>query len=130
MNTIFRILPLFAAIIFFSCTKEEVTPYTPGVTPSVQVEYRVYAASASADVYAMLPVAGQSALAEESIVMDRMNYSVTFEVKSGTEVKVSAKNSTPGSEEVTAEIYVNGQLVKSASANAPGQIASAIVIAK
>jgi hypothetical protein len=130
MNSVLRILPLFAAIIFFSCTKEEVPPSTPGVTPSVQVEYRVYAASSSATVYAMLPVVGHSALSEEVIAMDRMTYSVTFEVKSGTEVSVSAKNSTPGPEEVTSEIYVNGQLVKSASANAPGQSASVTVIAQ
>lgn len=130
MKTLFRILPLFTALFLFSCAKEEVTPNTPGVTPSVQVEYRVYAASSSATVYAMLPATGQSALAEEVIVMDRMNYSVTFEVTSGTEVSVSAKNSTPGPEEVTSEIYVNGQLVKSASANAPGQSATVTVIAR
>ncbi len=130
MKTLFRILPLFAAIIFFSCTKEEVAPITPGVAPSVQVEYRVYAASSSANVFAMMPVAGQTALAEELVQMDRMTYSVTFEVMSGTEVSVTAKNSTPGPEEVTSEIYVNGQLVKSASANAPGQSASVTVIAR
>jgi hypothetical protein len=130
MNSLFRILPLLSVLFLFSCTKEEVTPLTPGVAPSVQVEYRIYAASSSATVYAMLPVSGQSALSEEVVAMDRMTYSVTFEVKSGTEVSVSAKNSTPGPEEVTSEIYVNGQLVKSASANAPGQTASVTVIAQ
>jgi hypothetical protein len=130
MNKIFRILPFFAVLLFASCTKEEITPTAPVAPTNVHVEYRVYAASALADVYAMLPVAGSSTLVEEHTSINRMNYSLKFDVAVNTEVSVSAKNTNPGPEEVIVEIYVNDQLVKSGSANGPGQIATATVIAK
>lgn len=129
-KTLLRILPLFTALFLFSCTKEEVTPTTPGVPSMVQVEYRVYAASSNAVIYAMLPVAGQANLTEQVIDLTRMTYTQTFEVKTGTEVSITAKNANPGSEEVTAEIYVNGNLLATASANAPGQSAVATGTAK
>jgi hypothetical protein len=113
-----------------SCTKDEVARTTPGGTSTVQVEYRNYAASGSASVVALLPEAGQQGLSEQHYDMNRVNYSSTFEVTSGTAVSIKAKNANPGSEEVIAEIYVNGTLLVSGNANAPGHYATASGIAK
>lgn len=130
MKLLLRILPLFAALFLLSCTKEEVSPTTPGGTSTVQVEYRVYAASSDVTIYAFLPSIGVPALSEQKINVNRMNYSKVFNVTSGTEVSIRASNRNPGAEEVIAEIYVNGQLLVSASANAPGHTAVAAGIAQ
>lgn len=130
MKSIFRILPLVFAIVLFSCKKEELTPTTPGVSSMVHVEYRVYAASANATAYLDVPVAGQSTLTEEKVTIDRTTYTYSFDVLSGTTVGIDVTNSNPGSEEVIAEIYVNNQLLASASASAPGAYASASGIAR
>lgn len=130
MKSFFRILPLVSAIVLFSCSKETVTPNTPGGTTSVQVEYRVTATSGHATAYQFVPVAGQSDLAEEKVTINRMTYSYTFEVVSGTEVQIRATNTNPGPDEVISEIYVNGNLLTSASATAPGASATATGIAR
>lgn len=130
MKSIFRILPLVFAIVLISCQKEELTPATPGGNSMVHVEYRVYAVSANATVYQDVPVAGQTTLSEEKVTIDRTTYTYSFDVLSGTTVGIDATNSNPGSEEVIAEIYVNNQLLASASASAPGAYASASGIAR
>jgi hypothetical protein len=130
MKSLFRILPLLSALFLFSCTKEEVTPTTPGGTSSVQVEYRVYAASADVTIYALLPVSGQAALAEEKVDHNRMTFTSSFEAVSGTQVSIRATNRNPGPEEITVEVYVNGRLAGSASATAPGQYAAVTTIAR
>jgi len=123
-KSILRILSVCATIVLFSCSKEEVTPTAP-ITTSVQVEYRVSASSGNVTVYQDVPVAGQSALSEEKITVNRMTYSYTMNVVSGTIVNLRATNTNPGPEEVISEIYVNGNLLASGSANAPGAYATA-----
>lgn len=128
-KSVFRILPLFAAILLFSCSKETVTPTAP-INSTVQVEYRVSAVSGDMTIYQDVPVGGQSTLSEEKVVANRMAYTYTFTVVSGTEVKLRATNTNPGPDEVISEIYVNGNLLVSASANAPGAYAAVSGIAR
>lgn len=120
MKSIFRILPLAITVAFLSCKKEEVTPTTPGGSSTVHVEYRVSDVSGNVTIYQDVPVSGQNTLSEEKVTCNRMTYSYTFDVVKGNVLKLSATNTNPGPEEVIAEIYVNDQLVGSASANAPG----------
>jgi len=129
MNSIFRILPFFAAILLFSCSKEEITPTAP-ITTNVQVEYRVSASSGDVTIYQDVPVAGHSNLAEEKITVNRMTYTYSFTTVSGTELKLRATNTNPSADEVISEIYVDGILLVSASANAPGAYANASGIAR
>jgi hypothetical protein len=126
---ILRILPLFVAVLLFSCGKEDVTP---GASPSMplQVEYRVSASSGNVTVYQDVPVAGQSGLSEEKVTVNRMTYSYTFEVANGTTLNLRATNTNPSADEVISEIYVNGNLLTSASANSPGAYATASGIAR
>lgn len=130
MKPLFSTLALFTAILLFSCSKDDVTPATTGVTPPVQVEYRVYAASGNVTVYQDVPVAGQSTLTEEKIEIDRMTYTYSFTVVSGTQVSLRATNTSPGPDEVISEIYVNGNLLTSGSASAPGAYATASGMAR
>lgn len=130
MKSVFRILPLAITLVLFSCEKEEVTPITPGGnTSTVHVEYRVLAVSGNVTVYQDVPVTGQNTLGEEKVDVHRAEYSFAFDVTSGTTVNIKAANANPGPEEVIAEIYVNGQLVASGSANSPGAYATASHIA-
>ncbi len=129
MKSIFRILPFFAAILLFSCSKETITPTGP-ITSTVQVEYRVSAVSGDITIYQDVLVSGQSTLTEEKVVVNRMTYTYTFTVVSGTEVKLRATNTNPGPDEVISEIYVNGTLLVSASASAPGAYATVSGIAR
>jgi hypothetical protein len=128
MKTIFRILPLVFAAVFSSCTKEEVTPTTPGNASMVHVEYRVHAVSGHMTVNQLIP--SQGVLAEEKIEINRSEYTYEFDVLQGTLVRVTGTNSNPGPDEVIAEIYVNDVLLTSGSANAPGAIAKAEGIAR
>jgi hypothetical protein len=128
MKNTFRILPLVIAVVFASCTKEEVTPSTPGTPSMVHVEYRVHAVSGHMTVNQLIP--SQGVLAEEKIEVNRQDYSYEFDVLQGTLVRVTGTNSTPGSDEVIAEIYVNDVLLTSGTANAPTAIAKAEGIAR
>src|ERR1044072_249384 len=107
MKNIFRILPLFIAIVLFSCKKEELPSTTPGGSSTVHVEYRVSAISGNATAYQLTPVAGTNTLTEEKVTINRSTYSYSFDVLSGTNVSVRATNTTPGPDEVIVEIYVN-----------------------
>lgn len=129
MNSILRILPLVFTLLFASCGKDEVSPSTPGNTTStVHVEYRVSAQSGNMTIYQLVPV--QGATIEEKVEMNRTTYSYEFDVYSGTQVRLMATNTVPSSDEVIVEIYVNGVLLTSASANAPGADALAEGIAR
>lgn len=128
MKNIFRILPLVFAVVFVSCTKEEIAPSTPGTSSMVHVEYRVHANSGRMTVYQLIP--SQGVLAEEKIEINRTDYSVEFDVLQGSLVRVSATNSMPGPDEVITEIYVNDVLLASGTANAPGAMAKAEGIAR
>src|ERR1044071_3403053 len=118
MKSIFRILPLVITVALFSCKKEEVSPATPGGNSTVHVEYRVSDVTANVTIYQDVPVNGQNTLSEEKVTCNRMTYSYSFDVSRGQMLKLRATNTNPGPEEVIAEIYVNNQLVGSASANA------------
>ena len=129
-KVLFRILPIFFAIILISCTKEEVTPTTPGGTSTVQVKYHVYAASGNVTVFQMVPAAGSTQLSEEKLTVNRMNYEKEITVTSGAEVSLKATNYNPGPEEVTVEIYINNVLAKVNVVSTPGATAEATVIAQ
>lgn len=129
MKTIFRILPVLTLLVLSSCSKEVVNPATPGATTSmVHVEYRVSAQSGHMTVYQLVPT--QGAALEEKVEVNRTTYTYSFDVISGTPVRVTATNTTPSPDEVIAEIYVNDVLLTSASANAPGADALAEGIAQ
>ncbi|MCK6641076.1 MAG: hypothetical protein L6Q81_13415 [Bacteroidia bacterium] len=128
MKNIFRILPLVFAVVFASCTKEEIAPLTPGVPSMVHVEYRVHANSGRMTVHQLVP--SQGVLAEEKVEINRSEYSYEFDVLQGTFVSVTGTNSMPGPDEVITEIYVNDVLLATGSANAPGAVAKAEGIAR
>ncbi|HTF03738.1 MAG TPA: hypothetical protein VK826_06915 [Bacteroidia bacterium] len=128
MKTIFRILPLVSAILLFSCSKEELPATTPVGNSTVHVEYRVSAISGDMTVYQLVPALGTSV--EEKHEINRSTYTYSFDVTSGTLVRLNASNTNLGPEEVIAEIYVNDVLLTSASANAPGAQAIAEGVAR
>jgi hypothetical protein len=130
MKNVFRILPLAIALLLFSCKKEEVTPVTPGITSTVHVEYRVYAASSNVTVYQDVSVSGQNTLVQEKVTVNRSTYSYSFDVMSGTMLRLKATNTNPGPEEVIAEIFVNDQLLYTGSATTPGAYAVTAGIAR
>ncbi|MBI3509125.1 MAG: hypothetical protein HY064_00560 [Bacteroidetes bacterium] len=120
---------LFISFSFFlaSCEKEELpTPATTGTTATtstVSVEYRV--SSVSGHFTATYSVMENGAMTEKTYNYDRTQNSITFNTAPGTNLSVKAHNSIPSGDEVEVEIWVNGALFKSGTADAPGAIAIA-----
>ena len=126
MKPIFFALSL--SVLLFSCSKEEVTPTAPGVTTTVHVEYRVTAVSGHVIVNQLVPF--QGATVDQQVEVNRSTYAYKFDATSGTALRISAKNTDFGPEEVIAEIYVNDVLFTSGSANAHGATALAEGVAQ
>lgn len=118
-----------------SCKKEEVKPVvqetavsTPNAPKSINVEYRIYAVSSNFKVNYTAPNSTNDKLIEYNLTINKMNHSIVFDYLSGNRFKVEATNVNPSTKVVTVEIYINGILYSSASANAPNGVASADVM--
>lgn len=132
MKNLFILSLSIVTLSMASCKKEEVKPVTtpsstttvvPATQRDITVKYVVYAVSGDFKMRALVPVNGK--LTEEIYTINRLQQEVEFDFKSGNKFMVEAVNSTPSVDEVIVEIYVDGKLFKSASANAPGAIAHA-----
>ncbi len=122
MKKLFAIALVLTATAFVSCTKEEVAaPYAPVRT--VTVEYRIFAQSGHVTLEYLEPENG--ILVSKQGQFDRLNSTITFQHNSGNTFSVKAWNTVSSGKEVQAEIYVDGVLFKTGSANAPGAIAIA-----
>lgn len=128
MKRILPVIVLLTSFAFASCEKEALP--SPSTNPTnatpVQVEYRVFGESGHLTIEYLVPEAGQ--MVTQEVNADRTNNSMIFEWKAGSLFSVKARNAMPSGKEVKAEIYINGNLVKSATANAPGSVASAEIV--
>ncbi len=124
---------IFAATLFFTvtagftaCSKEELpAPATTTTVPAtaIQVEYKVRGFSGNLSIeYIKAGANGMPVTVKETSNRNEIN--VPFSWTSGSYLFVKASNTVPSHDEVVVELYVNGELKKSASANNPG--ASAI----
>lgn len=113
-----------------SCKKEEVKPVaTPSSTSStvpaaqreITVKYVVYAVSGDFKMNVLVPINGE--LKQETYIINRLTQEIEFDFKSGNKFMVEAINTNPSTDEVIVEIYIDGKLSKSASANTPNTYA-------
>jgi hypothetical protein len=122
MKKLFAIALVLTAVTFVSCAKEEVpAPYAPVRT--VTVEYRIFAQSGHVSLDYLEPENG--VLVAKQAQLDRLNTTITFQHNSGNTFSVKAWNTISSGKEVKAEIYIDGVLFKTGSANAPGAVAIA-----
>jgi hypothetical protein len=120
-SALFSVLFLLSGA-FVSCEKEEVpAPNSPGA--SLEIEYRV--SGETGHFYVDYTVAENGQMTTKSEEFNRTENSIHFEIGVGHLLSVKARNASPSAKEVRADIYVNGVLFKSGSANAPGAIAVA-----
>lgn len=120
---------LFLAVTagFTACSKEELpapATSTPVPATAIQVEYKIRGFSGSIDIeYIKADANGMPVTVKETSNRNEIN--VPFSWKSGSYLFVKASNAVPSHDEVIVELYVNGELKKSASANNPGAVAIA-----
>ncbi|TND08189.1 MAG: hypothetical protein FD123_2444 [Bacteroidetes bacterium] len=130
MKKVLFSLLLAGSLGLVSCQKEEI-PAPAGNNGSTQaqnitVEYKIYAASGNVVIQYMAPgTNGELQLTSET--SNRLETNITFEYQRGNTFSIKANNTSNSSDEVIVEIYSNGVLQKTATANAPGATAYAEV---
>ncbi len=123
MKKFLTLAVVLTSFVLVSCKKEAAPLPVVTVPTDINVEYRVYGESGHLNIQYTMPDNGQ--ITNPSMLVDRTNYSVAFNWKSGQELSISASNATPSGKEVKVEIYVNGTLYKTGLANSPNAIATA-----
>jgi len=124
-NTLYLSLFL-VSFVFTSCQKEETPVVQNPATVSqrdITIDYHIYAASGSFKTTYLFPNGDKMELT--SLNGNRIDQTITFNWKSGNTFSLEAANASPSSDEVVVEIFVDGVLFKSATANAPGAVAKA-----
>lgn len=120
---------ILTVLSFFSCEKKSVQPTTtttnPTSTPkeSINVQYRVTSASGNFNVEYVSFEDEEIKTTSADVKKMTFTYSFTWTTKQNLSIK--AYNASPSSKELLVEIYVDGVLFKSGSANAPGAVAVA-----
>lgn len=130
MKNILLTLTIALATVLASCGKEELpAPSAPAgntQNQSIAVEYKVRATSANVTVQYMAPNSSGE-LELTTVQASRVDNSFSFDFERGHIFSVKAQNTFHSADEVIVEIYVNGVLQKTASANTPGAVAYAEV---
>jgi len=128
MKKITTLALILTVLSFFSCKKETTQPVVSTSTAtvkapeSINVQYRVSSASGNFNVeYVSLE---DEKIVTTSVEVKKMSFTYSFGWTTKQNLSIKAFNSTPSSKEVLVEIFVDGVLFKSGSANAAG--ASAI----
>ena len=117
---------ILTVLSFASCKKKSSAPTEPTSTPaptSIDVQYRVTSSSGHFNVEYMSLVDGKAVAT--NVEVNKISFAYSFSWTTKQKLSIKAYNSTPSAEEVLVEIYVNGVLFKSASANARGASALA-----
>ena len=129
MKKIILLALILTVLSFASCKKESaepvapVTTSTPITTESINVQYRV--SSASANFYVEYTSIEDNKEVSTTIEIKKIAFAYSFYGNRKQKLSVKAYNVTPSGKEVLVDIYVNGVLFKSGSANSPGGIAIA-----
>jgi hypothetical protein len=129
MKKIIAFSLILTILSLFSCNKKNnnVAPAnnTPaGTTDSpINIQYRVTAASGNFNVtYTCLE---DDKVVTKTMSVKKINFTYSFGWTTNKTLGIKASNESPSAKEVLVEIYVNGNLFKSASANTPGGVAIA-----
>lgn len=130
MKKLTTLLALILTVLSFSsCEKKSVQPEpsttTTNITPqeSISVQYRVSSASGSFDVEFITVDDGE--VKTNLVEVKKMSFTHSFTWTTKQKLSIKASNVSPSSKELLVEIYVDGVLFKSGSANAPGAVAVA-----
>ncbi len=123
MKKIIVIITCAVAVVFTSCKKNETPQPNSGTMMSYNVEYRIE--NNSGNVQADYVTYQNGTYSNVHEVLNRNNESISFTGKAGINLSLSAYNSTPSAQEVIVQIFVNGRLVASGDATAPGVKAEA-----
>ena len=117
MKKLIFLLAIGSSVALTSCQKEVIQPANPNpiVAQDINVEYRVYCESANVTLEILTPKQGQTNLETETVNINRNDYSFSFTTQNNTFLSMKAWNTNPGMKEITVEIYVNGNLFKSAT---------------
>lgn len=119
---------ILTVLSFSSCEKKTVQPTsttTASSTPneSINVQYRVTSASGNFEVeYVSVD---DDEVKTVSVEVKKMSFTHSFTWTTKQNLSIKASNVSPSSKELLVEIYVDGVLFKSGSANAPGAVAVA-----
>lgn len=106
----------FTAFAAVSCTKkyEANCSCSPAAAArDITVEYRITDASASVLAEYLAP--GPSGLVSKTETINKTSASIQFTYKSNNFYSITARNSDPSTQNITVDIYVDGQLFKSGS---------------
>jgi hypothetical protein len=132
MKNIITLALLLTILSFGSCKKKTTAPEstttatttTPTAeTKTINVQYRVSASSGQMTVEYTFNDAGEVKTIKSNV--NRLTFSYSFEWSKGQKLSLSAYNTVASGKEVLVEIYVDGVLFKSGSANAPNAVAAA-----
>ncbi|MBC7862341.1 MAG: hypothetical protein IAF38_05150 [Bacteroidia bacterium] len=120
---------IIAIALLTSCEKNDDQPLSAPssattTVESINVEYKVHANSGSFSFEYIAPDAAGKPVTLTG-TSNKMDQSFSFNYEKYKTLKIKAKNISSSSDEVTVEIYVNGSIIVSGSANAPGAWASA-----
>ena len=115
------------ALLFASCSKQPVTnPATGNNTQhDVNIEYRITDISGNVSVEYIAPQQGTNALITQTAVINKTYETISFTAKNEQVFSIEAKNTNPSTQDITVDIYVDGQLFKSGSLNHTTMTASA-----
>lgn len=126
----FIVPALLLLIALTSCEKKQVGPVTPApASEAITVEYKIHAASGNFVFEYIAPDAN----GKPYVISGDANKTekvFSFAWKKNETLSVKAKNYSPSAEEVTVEIYVNGQFLSGGNANYANAWAVAEGIAK
>ncbi|HWY11464.1 MAG TPA: hypothetical protein VN026_09070 [Bacteroidia bacterium] len=129
MKKITTLALVLTIISFSSCKKKTpdpvapITTTTPITDESINVQYRVSSESGNFKVeYVSLE---DNKVVTTDVEVKKIAFAYSFYWTKKQNLSIKAYNVTPSGKEVLVEIYVNGVLFQSGSANAPGATAIA-----
>ncbi|HTL82832.1 MAG TPA: hypothetical protein VL651_14060 [Bacteroidia bacterium] len=127
MKNLITVLAVTTVLFLTSCDKQDLP--TPSSTQpaapvsTIGVTYKISSVSGHFDVTALTYENGVQK--EVVSTFDRTNATLTFDAPAGSMLSIKAKNCIPAADEITVEIWVNGVVFKTNSADAPGSYAIA-----
>jgi hypothetical protein len=106
-----------AALFFASCTKQNMTGNGVGAGSNsaqrdIQVEYRITDVSANVEIEYSFPKTGTQQLFTKKEVLNKTYTSIAFTYKSNNFYSITARNVDPSLNNITVDIYIDGQLFK------------------